>query len=156
MMLDRLRCLEENELASLATIVATCGLNAALAEAENNNQDTFEDICKLRLDAQSKLPSNGGRTTRKSNVYGRMRRNTEVELPSLDKFLVKHLTRLEREVLETKNARRNGATKGSEPKLDKSDDQMLSALNEKEIEEEATVNNGELTEMNDEKLKRVL
>ncbi|KAL2537252.1 hypothetical protein Fot_18643 [Forsythia ovata] len=153
MMLDRLRCLEENELASLATIVATCGLNAALAEAENNNQDTFEDICKLSLDAQSKLSSNGGRT-RNSNVYGRMRRNTEVELPSLDKFLVKRLTRLEREVLEAKNARRNGGTKGSGPKLEKSDDKKLSSLIEKEIEE-ATVNNGELTKMNDEKLERV-
>ncbi|KAJ8572419.1 hypothetical protein K7X08_008930 [Anisodus acutangulus] len=36
MMLERLRCLQEDELASLATKVATCGLNAALAEAENS------------------------------------------------------------------------------------------------------------------------
>ncbi|KAF9619672.1 hypothetical protein IFM89_007993 [Coptis chinensis] len=34
-MLERLKCLQEDELASLATIVATCGLNAALLEVEN-------------------------------------------------------------------------------------------------------------------------
>nr|GEV57093.1 hypothetical protein [Tanacetum cinerariifolium] len=73
MMLQRLRCLLE-ELASLATIVATCGLNAALSEAENGFQTN-----KKKQDNE--------------------------ELPGLDKFLVKRLTRLERDVLDARNAR---------------------------------------------------
>ncbi|GKC41285.1 hypothetical protein Tco_1059007, partial [Tanacetum coccineum] len=74
MMLQRLRCLREEELASLATIVATCGLNAALSEAENGFQTN-----KKKQDNE--------------------------ELPGLDKFLVKRLTRLERDVLDARNAR---------------------------------------------------
>lgn len=74
MMFKRLRCLHEEELGSLATIVATCGLNAALSEADNGLQ-----------------------TNQKKQV-------NEV-LPSLDKFLVKRLTRLERDVVDAKNAR---------------------------------------------------
>ncbi|XWS62982.1 hypothetical protein CRYUN_Cryun06bG0057500 [Craigia yunnanensis] len=35
MMLERLKRLQEDELSSLATIVATCGLNASLEEIEN-------------------------------------------------------------------------------------------------------------------------
>ncbi|XP_022888197.1 uncharacterized protein LOC111403809 [Olea europaea var. sylvestris] len=152
MMLERLRLLEEKELASLATIVATCGLNAALAEAENTKKSTFQDIRKLSVDAQSKMSSNG-RTTRNSNAYGKTK-STEVELPSLDKFLVKRLTRLEREVLEAKIARRNEATKGSNPKLDKSEDEKLFSENEKDIDK-ATVND-ELTKMNGEKLEKMI
>ncbi|KAK4401737.1 hypothetical protein Sango_0914400 [Sesamum angolense] len=47
------------------------------------------------------------------------------ELPGLDKFLVKRLTRLEREVLEAKNARKNEASGASEQKLDVTDDEQL-------------------------------
>lgn len=72
MMLQRLRCLHEEELASLATIVATCGLNAALVEAENG---------------------------------GRKHQGVHEELPGLDKFLVKPLTRLEREIQDAKNVK---------------------------------------------------
>ncbi|KAK6136922.1 hypothetical protein DH2020_029328 [Rehmannia glutinosa] len=87
MMLGRLRCLKEDELASLATIVATSGLNAALAETGN------ESPC-LKV-----VPRRMSQT----------RGTAGDELPSLDKFLVKRLTRLEREVLEAKNARKNEA-----------------------------------------------
>ncbi|KAK6159236.1 hypothetical protein DH2020_006550 [Rehmannia glutinosa] len=87
MMLGRLRCLKEDELASLATIVATSGLNAALAETGNENS------C-LKV-----IPRRMSQT----------RGTTGDELPSLDKFLVKRLTRLEREVLEAKNARKKEA-----------------------------------------------
>ncbi|MCD7458432.1 hypothetical protein HAX54_038235 [Datura stramonium] len=89
MMLERLRCLQEEELASLATIVATCGLNAALAEAENS---------KLHVSG-SAADDRSGLSVGEGTVKG------AEELPSLDKFLVKRLTRLEREVLEAKNAR---------------------------------------------------
>ncbi|KAM0011931.1 hypothetical protein Hdeb2414_s0058g00759601 [Helianthus debilis subsp. tardiflorus] len=75
-MLQRLRCLREEELASLATIVATCGLNAALAEAENGSR-----------------VANGGRVS------------SEESLPGLDKLLVKRMTRLEREIHNAKTAK---------------------------------------------------
>ncbi|XP_076916081.1 uncharacterized protein LOC143575658 [Bidens hawaiensis] len=78
MMLQRLRCLHEEELASLATIVATCGLNAALAEAENG----------LRV------ANNDGK-----------RVSSEESLPGLDKFLVRRLTRLEKEIQDAKTAK---------------------------------------------------
>ncbi|XP_043712032.1 uncharacterized protein LOC122660846 [Telopea speciosissima] len=87
MMFDRLKCLQEDELASLATIVATCGLNAVLMEVENSKQNM------------------------EYFVDGQMRRKQlGTELPSLDKFLVKHMSRLEKEVQEAKN------TKSAEPK----------------------------------------
>lgn len=85
MMLERLRCLQEDELASLATIVATCGLNAALAEAKNSKQ----------LDLGYTADSNSG-------IDHMRRKQVEAELPSLDKFLVKHLTKLGKEVRSKK------------------------------------------------------
>ncbi|KAF7113437.1 hypothetical protein RHSIM_RhsimUnG0125900 [Rhododendron simsii] len=97
-MLERLRCLQEDELASLAIIVATCGLNAALEEAENFKQP----------DLGSASDYTSARALRRiSSVGGGARKQFESELPSLDKFLVKRLTKLEREVLEAKNARMN-------------------------------------------------
>ncbi|KAL2552360.1 hypothetical protein Fot_05979 [Forsythia ovata] len=134
MMLDRLRCLKEDELASLATIVATSGLNEALVEAENNKQcafnSTVDDIGKPTSDASSRM-SNGGRISRNSNLDGQMRKAAEAELPSLDKFLVKRLTKLQRELLEAKeDAGRNNATDRSEQDFDsKSDNEMLSLVN---------------------------
>lgn len=102
MMLERLRCLQEDELASLATIVATCGLNAALAE-ESKQQGLGSDAIY-------------------TNMVEKLRtKHVEEELPSLEKFLVKRLTRLERrEVQEAKNARKNGAKEESEEKANKS------------------------------------
>ncbi|CAL9123768.1 unnamed protein product [Musa textilis] len=81
-MLDRLTGLHEDELASLAVIVATRGLNAALRETESSKEnDVVEPIgsctCTLKKEALA-------------------------EVPSLDKFLVKHVSRLEREVQEGK------------------------------------------------------
>ncbi|XP_057545297.1 uncharacterized protein LOC130824343 [Amaranthus tricolor] len=90
MMLERLKCLKEQELASLATIVATCGLNAALADNENHRMHN-----KFR--ASSGMDYTNG-SVRKDRVGP--------DLPSLDKFLVKKLTKLEKEVQEAKNARK--------------------------------------------------
>lgn len=106
MMLERLRCLQEDELSSLATIVATCGLNAALAEVENSKLhdpgSTVDHTCKSSLD----FPHGAGKL--ECSKDGQMRRKqTEPELPSLDKFLVKHMTKLEREVQEARKSRRN-------------------------------------------------
>ncbi|KAL3814298.1 hypothetical protein ACJIZ3_015566 [Penstemon smallii] len=105
MMLERLRCLKENELASLATIVATSGLNAALAESEVNNKQ--KDYVKSNIEKNEGLYK---QTRRNSIAESQARRRVDAELPSLDKFLVKKLTRLEREVLESKNARKNEST----------------------------------------------
>ncbi|KAL0384299.1 UNVERIFIED_CONTAM: hypothetical protein Sradi_2824200 [Sesamum radiatum] len=117
MMLGRLRGLKEEELASLATIVATSGLNAALSSAV----ESTEDSCH-------KVPSRvsvGGRTARISFADAQVGGTAGAELPGLDKFLVKRLTRLEREVLEAKNARKNEASGASEQKLDVTDDEKL-------------------------------
>ncbi|PIN15274.1 hypothetical protein CDL12_12080 [Handroanthus impetiginosus] len=117
MMLGRLRCLKEDELASLATIVATSGLNAALPKMVNSKQHTVSSANPC-----PKVPrttSLGGRNARNSIIHAQIRGTADSELPSLDKFLVKRLTRLEREVLEAKNARKNDV---SERKIDVSDD----------------------------------
>ncbi|KAL0356905.1 UNVERIFIED_CONTAM: hypothetical protein Scaly_1376200 [Sesamum calycinum] len=116
MMLGRLRGLKEEELASLATIVATSGLNAALSSAV----ECTEDSCR-------KVPSRvsvGGRMARNSFADAQVGGTAGAELPGLDKFLVKRLTRLEREVLEAKNARKNEAS-GASQKLDVTDDEQL-------------------------------
>ncbi|XP_031127968.1 uncharacterized protein LOC116030024 isoform X2 [Ipomoea triloba] len=122
MMMERLKCLQEDELASLATIVATCGLNAALAEAENQKHHKVEPASDnksdLGLDLHGRLPSSGTVRAKDSNV-------DEASLPSLDKFLVKRLTRLEREVLEAKNAKRNLESEGLEQRSDKYEDERL-------------------------------
>lgn len=100
-MFDRLQLLQEDELSSLATIVATCGLNAALAEIENNKPGPAAD-CKT---------SNTGKL--EHFKYGNIRKKqTEPELPSLDKFLVKHMTKLERELLEARNSRKESSKQG--------------------------------------------
>ncbi|KAH9620483.1 hypothetical protein KSS87_019585 [Heliosperma pusillum] len=106
MMLQRLKCLKEAELASLATIVATCGLNAALSEigSHNMSRDKFEA------------------TSIEQFMHGTMKqKQAEPELPSLDKFLVKKMTRLEKEVQEAKNARKAELNKDSDGKNDKSE-----------------------------------
>ncbi|KAL6494655.1 hypothetical protein OROGR_031455 [Orobanche gracilis] len=101
MMLGRIRCLKESELASLATIVATSGLNAALSESGNSKQPSL--ISAVENDGADNACLKVPRRTSVSGSRGK----SEVELPSLDKFLVKHLTRLEREVLEAKDAGKN-------------------------------------------------
>ncbi|KAL6545903.1 hypothetical protein OROGR_009777 [Orobanche gracilis] len=101
MMLGRIRCLKEGELASLATIVATSGLNAALSESGNSKQLSL--ISAVENDDADNACLKVPRRTSMSGSRGK----TEVELPSLDKFLVKRLTRLEREVLEAKYAGKN-------------------------------------------------
>ncbi|XP_074269470.1 uncharacterized protein LOC141592627 [Silene latifolia] len=106
MMLERLKCLKEEELASLATIVATCGLNAALSEigSHNMSRDKFET------------------TSIEQFMHGTVKqKQAEPELPSLDKFLVKKMTRLEKEVQEAKNASKAELNKDNDGKNDKSE-----------------------------------
>ncbi|URE33855.1 hypothetical protein MUK42_06583 [Musa troglodytarum] len=96
-MLERLKGLHEDELASLAVIVATCGLNAALNEMEHNKDNDLETIssCTSR---DSSITSIMGDTVQKKEAL--------TELPSLDKSLVKHVSRLEREVQEARKNNR--------------------------------------------------
>ncbi|XP_073024716.1 uncharacterized protein [Primulina eburnea] len=129
LMLDRLRCLKEEELSSLATIVATCGLNAALAK-------TVKNPC---LKTDSSRTSFGGRMTRRNSISdAHSRRAAVAELPSLDKFLVKRLTRLEREVLEAKNAEKNEATdKQTDEKI--CSVEIASSRTQEKLKEDTTV-----------------
>ncbi|CAL1398970.1 unnamed protein product [Linum trigynum] len=98
MMLDRLKSLKEYELSSLATIVATCGLSAALAEVESTKLQRDHRISTEALSAPRRLSSvDAGKKQGGS------------ELPSLDKFLVKHMSKLEKEVEQAKNNRKKEA-----------------------------------------------
>jgi hypothetical protein len=108
MMLERLRCLQEDELSSLATIVATCGLNAALAEVTNSKaHDPTDYSSNPALNFPQRMPSMGAGNLEVSMDGHTRRKQVESELPSLDKFLVKHMTKLEKEVWEAKNSRKN-------------------------------------------------
>ncbi|CAK7330077.1 unnamed protein product [Dovyalis caffra] len=113
-MLERLRYLNEDELSSLATIVATCGLNAALAEVENSkvhDPGSAADTLSQALNRPQRMSSVGS---------GRMKKNeVHLEVPSLDKFLVKHMSKLEREVQEAKDRRRNELKDGNRENTEK-------------------------------------
>lgn len=122
MMLDRLKCLQEEELASLATIVATCGLNAVLEE-ESNKQHDFGTTSR-------DIPPFGCGSKRYPNIslmdIQIKKKQAETELPRLDKFLVKHVSRLEKEVQEAKNARKNHPAEGNGKPMERSDEQFIS------------------------------
>ncbi|MED6217755.1 hypothetical protein PIB30_020553 [Stylosanthes scabra] len=118
-MLERLKCLQEDELSSLATIVATCGLNAALAEVHNiklHNPNSATDHTS---------PSILNFPARRMSLLASEKKQVGSELPSLDKFLVKHMTKLEREIQEAKNKRRN-ETDSDKDRSQKSVDGTLS------------------------------
>ncbi|XWS39885.1 hypothetical protein CRYUN_Cryun18bG0092900 [Craigia yunnanensis] len=117
MMLERLKCLQEDELSSLATIVATCGLNAALAEVENTK---LHNPCSIAdhpsasaLNFAQRTSSIGAGTVRKINQTGQV----DSELPTLDKFLVKHMTKLEREFQEARSRRNESKDESAEEEI---------------------------------------
>ena len=107
-MLERIKCLKEDELASLATIVATCGLNAALAEAENyklHDLDPPTDYAAgLTQKFSRRMPSQGTATARTSSMQYFMdeqmkKKRAESQLPGLGECLTrrfKHMSKLER------------------------------------------------------------
>ncbi|XP_008792767.2 uncharacterized protein LOC103709275 [Phoenix dactylifera] len=106
MMLDRLKGLQEDELSSLAVIVATCGLNAALLEVETGKEHDLEPVSNCTMG------SLGTGARRYSGIACSMddrlkKKETVTEVPSLDKFLVKHVSRLEREVQEARNLKKS-------------------------------------------------
>ena len=114
MMLERLRCLQEDELSSLATIVATCGLNAALAEVTNSKaHDSIDYSSNPAPNLPRRMSSMGAGNLEVSMDGHTRRKQVESELPSLDKFLVKHMTKLEKEVWEAKNSRNNESGEGT-------------------------------------------
>uniref|UniRef100_A0A6N2LY54 Uncharacterized protein n=1 Tax=Salix viminalis TaxID=40686 RepID=A0A6N2LY54_SALVM len=117
MMFERLRCLNEDELSSLATIVATCGLNAALAEVGNSKvlgPGSAADYTSSEAVNRPRRMSSVGKAVRRNEV--------QLELPSLDKFLVKHVSKLEREVQEAKDRRKNELKEGDQGNTHKSGD----------------------------------
>ncbi|XP_066325467.1 uncharacterized protein [Miscanthus floridulus] len=107
-MLERLKALHEEELASLAVIVATSGLNAAL---QNERSKYHETGAENNIGAGS-LRSQARRYSTAASFIGVQGPKKEVtsELPSLDKFLVKHLSKLEREVQEAREASRKSTS----------------------------------------------
>jgi hypothetical protein len=107
-MLERLKALHEEELASLAVIVATSGLNAAL---QNERSKYHETGAENNIGAGS-LRSQARRYSTAASFIGVQGPNKEVtsELPSLDKFLVKHLSKLERDVQEAREASRKSTS----------------------------------------------
>jgi hypothetical protein len=113
MMLERLRCLQEDELSSLATIVATCGLNAALAEVTNSKAHDPSDYSSNPAPNFSRRISSMGAGNLEISMDAHKRKQVESELPSLDKFLVKRMTKLEKEVWEAKNSRKNESGEGT-------------------------------------------
>ncbi|KAK9165937.1 hypothetical protein Scep_001128 [Stephania cephalantha] len=119
-MLERLKRLQEDELSSLATIVATSGLNAALLEVENSKPRDLSS--GIAYPYEPPLSSSSSFST------GRSSNSNVPEVPSLDKFLVKHVSRLEREVQEAKNKRKN-ETKEELNENSKSSTNALSGCN---------------------------
>ncbi|XP_066336162.1 spindle pole body component 110-like [Miscanthus floridulus] len=107
-MLERLKALHEEELASLAVIVATSGLNAAL---QNERSKYHETGAENNIGAGS-LRSQARRYSTAASFIGVQGPKKEVtsELPSLDKFLVKHLSKLEREVQAAREASRKSTS----------------------------------------------
>ncbi|KAM0894256.1 hypothetical protein ACQ4PT_024588 [Festuca glaucescens] len=102
-MLERIKALHEDELASLAVIVATSGLNAALQNAKGN----YSEMKSVNYTAAGSHRSQSRRySTAASFIDIQGPKEVSSELPSLDKFLVKHLSKLEREVKEAKEAGR--------------------------------------------------
>ncbi|CAA7399395.1 unnamed protein product [Spirodela intermedia] len=104
MMFNRLKYLSEDEIASLAVIVATCGLNAALLKMENSktSEENFQEQIPLPRDQAKRCCSS---VSNFMDGYIK-RKKPEAELPSLDKFLVKHVSRLEKEVQEAKMSKK--------------------------------------------------
>eukprot|EP01018_Ginkgo_biloba_P006399 Gb_11783 [translate_table: standard] len=109
LMLERVKLLKEEELISLAMIVATCGLSAMLKE-DNKEQD-FNGKCSSgglgdilvkhisRLEAEKAAAS----AARDTAVSGDAKKKTPTEiLPDLGSILVKHVSKFEREVQEAK------------------------------------------------------
>ncbi|CAD6205819.1 unnamed protein product [Miscanthus lutarioriparius] len=107
-MLERLKALHEEELASLAVIVATSGLNATIQNERSKYHETGAEnnICAGSLRSQARRYSTA------ASFIGVQQPKKEVtsELPSLDKFFVKHLSKLEREVQEAREASRKSTS----------------------------------------------
>ncbi|KAL1193413.1 hypothetical protein V5N11_030036 [Cardamine amara subsp. amara] len=100
MMLERLQGLQEDQLSSLTSVVATCGLSEALAEVGNQRVQTTG----IEPTVTDQGNSSSTDTTRSRRDSKTTRDRKETEIPSLDKYLVKHMTKLEREVYEAKRA----------------------------------------------------
>ncbi|KAL0915822.1 hypothetical protein M5K25_013281 [Dendrobium thyrsiflorum] len=98
-MVDRLKALQEDELSSLATIVATCGLNAALLEMQNSNDHENEHEAQEEMRRRSSV---------NRSLYAPQKKKEDItNVPSLDKFLVKHVSRLEREVQQAQLSKKD-------------------------------------------------
>uniref|UniRef100_A0A0D9VW92 Uncharacterized protein n=2 Tax=Leersia perrieri TaxID=77586 RepID=A0A0D9VW92_9ORYZ len=132
-MLERLKALHEDELASLAVIVATSGLNAALQRGKYQETESVNNISAAPQRSHSRRYSTAASFV---DILEPRKEGTS-ELPSLDKFLVKHLSKLQKEVEEARKASRKaysgnscaqGQTTGRNPKSQDSASDLGSIL----------------------------
>ncbi|XP_031478649.1 uncharacterized protein LOC116249626 [Nymphaea colorata] len=112
MMLERLRVLTGEELASLATIVATCGLNAILEVKDNKQRHATEgekynllgglESCLVKHVSKLEREVQEAKMNMKDNAKDTKRptekTNSNVVVPSLESILRKHSSRLEKEI----------------------------------------------------------
>lgn len=128
-MLERIKALHEDDLASLAVIVATSGLNAAL----QCDRGKYYETKPANYTAAASHRSQSRRYSTAASFVDIQGPKKEVpsELPSLDKFLVKHLSKLEIEVQEAREADRKGTT--VKP-VEQNFENQLRSSNTKELE----------------------
>ncbi|KAF3785433.1 hypothetical protein EJ110_NYTH27410 [Nymphaea thermarum] len=112
MMLERLRVLTGEELASLATIVATCGLNAILEVKDTKQRHATEgekynllgglESCLVkhvsRLEREVQEAKMNMKDNAKDTKGPTEKTNSNVVVPSLESILRKHSSRLEKEI----------------------------------------------------------
>uniref|UniRef100_J3LQQ1 Uncharacterized protein n=2 Tax=Oryza brachyantha TaxID=4533 RepID=J3LQQ1_ORYBR len=110
-MLERLKALHEDELASLAVIVATSGLNAALQSDTGKYQRTGS--VNSGLSTTQRTHSRRYSTAASFVDILEPKKEVTSELPSLEKFLVKHLSKLEKEVQEAREAGKKASSVNS-------------------------------------------
>ncbi|KAF5185134.1 Oxoglutarate/iron-dependent dioxygenase [Thalictrum thalictroides] len=151
MMFERLKCLQEDELASLATIVATCGLSDILLELENIKHHDSQSGIDYTLD-----PSQNTRRSSIAHTKNGQSKTKQVatELPGLDKFLVKHMSRLEREVQEAKNKAKNDSKGGRVEKNVEGSEHRLDHLNSTIVMSEAIPDLGSILVKHTSKLEK--
>ncbi|KAI4997955.1 hypothetical protein ZWY2020_053297 [Hordeum vulgare] len=103
-MLERIKALHEDDLASLAVIVATSGLNAAL-QRDKGKYHEMKPVSYTTAESHRRQSRRYSTAASFIDIQG-PKKEVSSELPSLDKFLVKHHSKLEREVQEAKEAGR--------------------------------------------------
>ncbi|KAI4963658.1 hypothetical protein ZWY2020_011242 [Hordeum vulgare] len=91
-MLERIKALHEDDLASLAVIVATSGLNAAL-QRDKGKYHEMKPVSYTTAESHRRQSRRYSTAASFIDIQG-PKKEVSSELPSLDKFLVKHHSKL--------------------------------------------------------------